>query len=55
MLLHNLLEYSWSYSDMTNIDAFKSFNYEVRLLGDTEADLANRILRNTTITVPLKT
>ena len=41
-------------NDIVNTDAFKSFKYMTKLLGNTEVDGVNRILRNTTITVPLK-
>ena len=54
---------SWFYSkdetanfnaDNRDNNAFNSFKYKAKLLGNTEADGANGILRNTTITVPLK-
>ena len=41
-------------NDIVNTDAFKFFKYMTKLLGNTEVDGVNRILRNTTITVPLK-
>ena len=53
----------WFYSkdETTNFNAniaddnnFKSFNYETKLLGNTEADRANEILENATIAVSLK-
>ena len=74
MLMYNLLEYSsyysgaigslWLYSkdEATNphndIDAFRSFKYKDKLLGNTVAQPApnqhNEVLKNTTISVPLK-
>ena len=33
---------------------FKSFKYKAKVLGNTEADGENRILRNTTTDAPLK-
>ena len=37
-----------------NNNNFESFEYKAKLLGNTVADGANRILRNATIAVPLK-
>ena len=66
MPMYNLLEYTSDYFDTTyfneaaNFDAdilsnsFRSFKYKTKLMGDTEADGANRILRNATVGVPLK-
>ena len=74
MLMYNLLEYSSYYSgaigslwlcskdEATNphndIDAFRSFKYKDKLLGNTVAQPApnqhNEVLKNTTISVPLK-
>ena len=62
-LICNLLEYSSIYSDailyysdddITNTDDLKSFNYDAKLLKNTEADGVSGILRNTKMTVPLK-
>ena len=69
-LMCNLLEYSSIYSnatgtllfyeatnfndDITNTDDLKSFNYDAKLLKNTEADGVSGILRNTKMTVPLK-
>ena len=39
---------------ITNIDEFKYFKHEAKLLGNTVADGANGILRNAAIAVPLK-
>ena len=39
---------------IANTDNFKSFKYKAKLLGNTVVEGANGILRNTTITVPLK-
>ena len=36
-----------------NNSNFESFEYKVKLLGNTAADGANRILKNATIAVPL--
>ena len=53
----------WFYSkdEATNFNAniandnnFKSFKYKTELLGNTEADKVNRILKNATIVVLLK-
>ena len=53
----------WFYSkdEVTNFNAgsannnnFKSFKYKAKLLGNTAADGANRVLTNATIAVPLK-
>ena len=67
--MYNLLEYSSSYSDATsslcfcskdeatnfeNDNAFKSFKYKTKLLGNTVADGGNVILRNTAIAAPSK-
>ena len=41
-------------ANIANIDNFKSFKYQAKLLGNTVADGANRILKNTRITVPIK-
>ena len=41
-------------NDLANTDDFKSFMYEAKLKGNTEADGANGILKNVTIDVPLK-
>ena len=35
-------------------NAFKSFKYKAKLLGNTEPHGADKILKNTTIAVPLK-
>ena len=40
-------------ADIANTNNFKSFEYKANLLGNTEADGANGILKNTTIAVPL--
>ena len=40
--------------DIANNNDIKSFEYETRLLRNTEADRANEILRNATIDVSLK-
>ena len=68
MPVYSLLEILWSGSkfiffskdEATNFDAhiansnnFKSFKYKAKLLGDTDSDEANRILRSATISVPL--
>ena len=37
-----------------NTNNFKSFTYKAKLLGNTEANGVNGILRNTTVAVPLK-
>ena len=61
MPTYNVLEYSSNYSDINNIantGSFKNFKYKAKLLGNTEAQpnpsYANGILKNATITVPLK-
>ena len=41
-------------NNIANADNFKSFKYKAKLLGNTVADRANRILRNETIAAPLK-
>ena len=41
-------------ADVTNNNNFKSFEYKTKLLGNTEADGNNGILKNETISVPLK-
>ena len=41
-------------ANIANIDNFKSFKYQAKLLGNAVADGANRILKNTRITVPIK-
>ena len=41
-------------NDIANDDNFKPFKYKAKLLEKTEADNANRILKNETITFPLK-
>ena len=41
-------------ADNTENNAFNSFKYKGKLLGNTEADAANGILKNTTVTVPWK-
>ena len=41
-------------ADIANDDNFKSFKYKAKLLGNTEADNANRILKNETVAVSLK-
>ena len=59
--MYNLLEYISNYSnptanfnvDIENSDSFKSFKYKVKLLGNTFADRANGISRNTTVPVSL--
>ena len=40
--------------NIANNDDFKSFKYKTKLLGNTEANGANGILKNATIAVPLK-
>ena len=40
--------------DIANDINFKSFEYKAKLLGNTEVDGTNGILKNTTIAVPLK-
>ena len=40
--------------DIANDNDFKSFKYKAKLLRNTEADVANGILKNATIAVPLK-
>ena len=42
------------YVDIANTNDFKSFKYNVKLSGKTEADNANGILKNTIIAAPLK-
>ena len=70
MLMYNLLECNWSYSDTTgslwfyykevainfnaNIARNVSFKYNNRLIESTDADRVSEILRNATIAVPLK-
>ena len=53
----------WFYSkgEVTNFDAdiadtnvFKSLKYKTKVLGETEADGANGVLKNTITAVPLK-
>ena len=39
---------------LRTIEAFKSFKYKAKLLGNTIANGLNRILKDTTIAVPLK-
>ena len=39
--------------DIANDNNFKSFKYKAKFLGNTDADVANRILRNAAIAVPL--
>ena len=41
-------------ADIANIDSFKSFTYNAKLLVNTEPDVANAILQNATIAVPLE-
>ena len=41
-------------ADVANDSNFKSFKYKTKLLENTEADGANRILKNTAIVLPLK-
>ena len=41
-------------NNIENIDEFKSYKYKAKLLENTEADGTYGILRNTTITGPLK-
>ena len=41
-------------ADIANDNNFKSFKYKVKLVGNTEADGANGILKNATVTVSLK-
>ena len=41
-------------ADITNTNNFKSIKDKAKLLGTTEADNANGILKNATIAVPLK-
>ena len=41
-------------ADIANDNNCKSLKYKAKLLGNTEADNANGILKNTTIAVPLK-
>ena len=40
--------------DIANDNNFKSFKYKVKLVGNTEADGANGILKNATVAVSLK-
>ena len=66
MPLYNFIENSSTYSDTTgsfilkmendiaNAIDFKSFKYKDKLLGNTDADEVDGILRNATISVPLK-
>ena len=39
---------------MENTDDFKSFKYTAKLLENTDDDVANKNLKNATISVPLK-
>ena len=52
------LSITQKYSDFTNntanANAFKSFKYKAKLLGNTVADGNNGNLRNATMAVPLK-
>ena len=41
-------------SGIATTDAFKIFKYKGKLLGNTDVDWANKILRNTIIAIPLK-
>ena len=41
-------------ADIANDNNFKSFKYKVKLVGNTEADGANGILKNATVAVSLK-
>ena len=41
-------------NDIANTNYFKPFEYNAKVLGDTEADVMNGILRNTTTAVSLK-
>ena len=41
-------------ANIANTDNFKSFKCKAKLLGNTEADNGNGILKNATIAVPLK-
>ena len=41
-------------ADITNDNNFKSFEYKSKLLGNTEADGTNGMLKNATVAVPLK-
>ena len=41
-------------ADIANNDNFKSFKYKAKLIWNAAADGANRLLKNATITVPLK-
>ena len=41
-------------NDIENTDAFKSFKYNAKLLGNKHADGNNGIIKNATIAVPLK-
>ena len=41
-------------ADIANNNSFRSFEYKAKLLGNTEADWENGILRNATIAVPFK-
>ena len=41
-------------ADIANDNSFKSFKYKAKLLRNTVANVANRILRNETIAVPLR-
>ena len=62
MLMQSLIEYSSNYSETTGSlwfyskDEANNFNAEnkAKILGNTTADEANRILRNATIAIPLK-
>ena len=41
-------------ANIVSTNNVKSFKYKAKLLGNTEADAANGILKNVTIAVPLK-
>ena len=41
-------------ADIANDNNFKSFEYKSKLLGNTEADGTNGMLKNATVAVPLK-
>ena len=41
-------------ADIANNNSFRSFKYKAKLLGNTEADWENKILRNAAIAVPFK-
>ena len=40
--------------NIENTNSFRSFKYKAKLLGSTEADLANLILKSTSVVVLLK-